>query len=98
LCQPRTAVTVLEADDEAPARGLRLGTAITAEGGRSPVRIAPGLLTRHVHVVGATGTGKSTLLRLLGGVEEPDSGEVIPGHGRMTTVGHEKRHNPFLQD
>ena len=32
-----------EADDEAPARGLRLGTAVTAEGGRSPVRVAPGL-------------------------------------------------------
>ena len=52
--------------DEAPAEGLRLGAAITAEGGRSPVRVAPGLLTRHVHVVGATGTGKSTLLRAVG--------------------------------
>ena len=34
-----------------------------------------------VVVLGLNGAGKTTLLRLLGGVEEPDSGEVIPGHG-----------------
>lgn len=27
----------------------------------------------------------------------PEDTTVIPGHGRMTTVGHEKRHNPFLR-
>ncbi|WP_066566322.1 MBL fold metallo-hydrolase [Snodgrassella sp. CFCC 13594] len=26
----------------------------------------------------------------------PDETQVIPGHGPMTTIGHEKRHNPFL--
>ena len=34
-----------------------------------------------VVVLGLNGAGKTTLLRLLGGVEEPDSGEVIAGHG-----------------
>ncbi len=27
----------------------------------------------------------------------PDSTRVIPGHGPMTTIGHEKKHNPFLR-
>lgn len=26
----------------------------------------------------------------------PDDTRVIPGHGPMTTIGHEKHHNPFL--
>jgi ATPase subunit of ABC transporter with duplicated ATPase domains len=34
-----------------------------------------------VVVLGLNGAGKTTLLRLLGGVEEPDTGEVRPGHG-----------------
>ena len=34
-----------------------------------------------VVVLGLNGAGKTTLLRLLGRVEEPDSGEVIAGHG-----------------
>ncbi len=34
-----------------------------------------------VVVLGLNGTGKTTLLRLLAEIEEPDSGEVIPGHG-----------------
>jgi ATPase subunit of ABC transporter with duplicated ATPase domains len=32
-------------------------------------------------VLGLNGAGKTTLLRLLGGVEEPDTGTVVPGHG-----------------
>ncbi|MCF2706179.1 ABC-F family ATP-binding cassette domain-containing protein [Arcanobacterium haemolyticum] len=34
-----------------------------------------------VVVLGLNGTGKTTLLRLLAGIEEPDAGSVIPGHG-----------------
>ena len=34
-----------------------------------------------VVVLGLNGAGKTTLLRLLGGMEPPDTGEVLPGHG-----------------
>jgi ATPase subunit of ABC transporter with duplicated ATPase domains len=34
-----------------------------------------------VVVLGLNGAGKTTLLRLLGGREQADSGEVVPGHG-----------------
>lgn len=34
-----------------------------------------------VVVLGLNGAGKTTLLRLLGGLEDPDTGEVVPGHG-----------------
>src|SRR3954468_15219328 len=34
-----------------------------------------------VVVLGLNGAGKTTLLRLLGGVETPDAGEVVAGHG-----------------
>jgi len=34
-----------------------------------------------VVVLGLNGAGKTTLLRLLAGVEKPDTGDVVPGHG-----------------
>ncbi|WP_375475938.1 ABC-F family ATP-binding cassette domain-containing protein [uncultured Jatrophihabitans sp.] len=34
-----------------------------------------------VVVLGLNGAGKTTLLRLLSGMEPPDTGEVVPGHG-----------------
>lgn len=35
---------------------------------------------------------RATLYRL------PDDTIVLPGHGDLTTVGHERRHNPFVPD
>lgn len=34
-----------------------------------------------VVILGLNGAGKTTLLRLLSGIEEPDTGQVHPGHG-----------------
>jgi ATPase subunit of ABC transporter with duplicated ATPase domains len=34
-----------------------------------------------VVILGLNGAGKTTLLRLLGGIEAPDTGSVLPGHG-----------------
>src|SRR5690606_15839921 len=34
-----------------------------------------------VVVLGLNGAGKTTLLRILAGVDTPDTGEVLPGHG-----------------
>ena len=34
-----------------------------------------------VVILGLNGAGKTTLLRLLGGVEQPDTGAIRPGHG-----------------
>jgi ATPase subunit of ABC transporter with duplicated ATPase domains len=34
-----------------------------------------------VVILGLNGAGKTTLLRLLGGVEQPDTGAIKPGHG-----------------
>jgi ATPase subunit of ABC transporter with duplicated ATPase domains len=36
---------------------------------------------RVVGLVGPNGAGKTTLLKLLGGAEQPDTGQVIEGHG-----------------
>jgi ATPase subunit of ABC transporter with duplicated ATPase domains len=37
-----------------------------------------------VVVLGLNGAGKTTLLRMLAGVDVPDAGEVLPGHGLRT--------------
>ena len=39
-----------------------------------------------VAVIGASGTGKSTLLHLLGGLEKPDSGSISYGDKNICTM------------
>jgi ATPase subunit of ABC transporter with duplicated ATPase domains len=34
-----------------------------------------------VVVLGLNGAGKTTLLRVLAGIDTPDTGSVVPGHG-----------------
>jgi ATPase subunit of ABC transporter with duplicated ATPase domains len=34
-----------------------------------------------VVILGLNGAGKTTLLRMMAGVEQPDTGEIVPGHG-----------------
>jgi ATPase subunit of ABC transporter with duplicated ATPase domains len=34
-----------------------------------------------VVILGLNGAGKTTLLRILGGIDQPDTGTVVPGHG-----------------
>ena len=48
-----------------------------------------------VGVIGINGMGKSTLLRIIAGVEEPDKGTVIQGnHVKMAYL----EQTPFLED
>lgn len=34
-----------------------------------------------IGVIGVNGTGKSTFLKIIAGIEEPDAGEIVSGHG-----------------
>ncbi len=34
-----------------------------------------------VVILGLNGAGKTTMLRILAGVDKPDTGEIVPGHG-----------------
>ena len=49
-----------------------------------------------VVVLGLNGAGKTTLLRLLGGAEEPDAGEVVPGHGLK--IGYYAQEHETIDD
>ncbi len=51
--------------------------------------------------VGRTDFAGGSLSQLLGGIRAkllplPDETRVLPGHGPETTIGHERRFNPFL--
>ncbi len=47
-----------------------------------------------VVILGLNGAGKTTLLRLLSGVEQPDSGEIQPGHGLK--IGYYAQEHEFI--
>ena len=51
----------------------------------------------HVALVGVNGAGKSTVLKIIAGIEEPTSGEVAPVSGlRITYLVYSGRPNPEL--
>ncbi|MBQ7802369.1 ABC transporter ATP-binding protein [Candidatus Saccharibacteria bacterium] len=50
-----------------------------------------------VLITGASGVGKSTLLNIIGGLESPDSGEVVIG-GKNIRGLHGKEHTKFYQE
>lgn len=58
---PRTPARELAPAAAAPREGIRLGTS-DARGRQEPVFIGPHSLLQHVHLLGATGAGKSTAL------------------------------------
>ncbi|BBZ14046.1 ABC-F family ATP-binding cassette domain-containing protein [Mycobacterium branderi] len=49
-----------------------------------------------VVVLGLNGAGKTTLLRLLAGVEQPDAGALVPGHG--VKLGYFAQEHDTLDD
>ncbi len=50
-----------------------------------------------VVVLGLNGAGKTTLLRLLSGIEEADTGQVVPGHG-LRLGYYAQEHETLLPD
>ena len=63
------------------ADGRRSCRSRTARWRSSPTSTWPIDKGSRVVVLGLNGAGKTTLLRILGGLDEPDTGEVEPGHG-----------------
>jgi ABC-type Fe3+/spermidine/putrescine transport system ATPase subunit len=57
-----------------------------------------------VVVLGPSGCGKTTLLRLIGGLEQPDAGEIwlagqlVAAGGRLVVPAHERRLGYLFQD
>ncbi len=41
-----------------------------------------------IGLIGVNGTGKSTLLKIIAGVEEPDEGQVVKGRGLSLRILH----------
>lgn len=73
--------------DSTCRHGLRLGQATTSQGRRRDVLIDPSDLLLHTQVIGATGTGKSTLLAQLvsSAISQGLGLTVLDPHGTLVT-------------
>ena len=49
-----------------------------------------------IGIIGINGTGKTTLLRMIAGVEEPDSGQIIKQNG--IRLAYLSQHPSFLRE
>ena len=70
----------------------------TARSRSSPTSTSPSTRASRVVILGLNGAGKTTLLRILAGVDQPDTGEVVPGpraQDRLLRPGaRDPRHQP----
>jgi ATP-binding cassette subfamily F protein 3 len=86
IADPAKAPSFTLSLDGVSTRGRRVAAldGVSVDLGGRPVLEGVDLAVKgreRVAVVGENGAGKTTLMRLLAGVEEPDTGEVVPGHG-----------------
>lgn len=78
-----TPVVPLTSETDAPTSGLRLGTAMTEDGSSRAVRVGVDDLLLHTQILGAPGTGKSTLLAVSEAAAAGIGVTVLESHGPL---------------
>lgn len=104
----KAAEVVLEDGDVLEAGGLKYEIIHTPGHSSGGICVKVGSLlftgdTLFKNSVGRTDLGDGDQRKLLSSIQDKllildDSTEVYPGHGGATTIGAEKRNNPFLRD